>query len=136
MRNREPDRGTPTATPLNVSYRIGRISHYLCGHWLDFGCADGGYVEGMLAHGLRAVTGVDVEEDRIGRARLRNLPNAEFSSFDGATLPFEDETFDGAFLNEVLEHVACFSVQGAAIFRPATRSSPSGTSRRPPSLAL
>lgn len=106
MRNREPDRGAPTATPLNVSYRIGRISHYLSGHWLDFGCADGGYVEELLARGLRAVSGVDVEDDRINKARLRNLPNAEFSSFDGVTLPFGDELFDGAFLNEVLEHVA------------------------------
>ncbi len=61
MVNREPDRGDATATPLNVSYRIGRISKYLSGHWLDFGCADGGYEAEMLARGLDAVSGVDVE---------------------------------------------------------------------------
>ena len=64
MVNREPDRGDATATPLNVSYRIGRISKYLSGHWLDFGCADGGYEAEMLARGLDAVSGVDVEEGR------------------------------------------------------------------------
>jgi hypothetical protein len=41
----EPDRGSATATPLNVSCRVDRISKYLSGHWLDFGCADGGYDE-------------------------------------------------------------------------------------------
>ena len=28
-----------------------------------------------------------------------------FTHFDGALLPFSDATFDGAFVNEVLEHV-------------------------------
>ena len=102
----EPDRGSATATPLNVSYRIGRISKYLSGHWLDFGCADGGYDEEMLARGLAAVTGVDVEESRIADAKRRNLPNATYTEFDGRTLPFGDATFDGVFMNEVFEHVA------------------------------
>jgi 2-polyprenyl-3-methyl-5-hydroxy-6-metoxy-1,4-benzoquinol methylase len=106
MVDREPDRGAPTATPLNVAYRIDRIAQHLSGHWLDFGCADGGYVEEMLARGLDSVNGVDVEEDRIAEAKRRSLPNAEFVAFDGATLPFDTGSFDGAFMNEVLEHVA------------------------------
>jgi 2-polyprenyl-3-methyl-5-hydroxy-6-metoxy-1,4-benzoquinol methylase len=106
MVSREPDRGAPTATPLNVSYRIDRISKYLSGHWLDFGCAQGGYDEAMLAQGLDAVSGVDVEESRIAEAKRRNLPNADYTAFDGMTLPFEDASFDGTFMNEVLEHVA------------------------------
>ena len=79
----EPDRGSAPATPLNVSYRVDRISKYLSGHWLDFGCADGGYDEEMLARGLEAVTGVDVEESRIAEAKRRNLPNAQYTKFDG-----------------------------------------------------
>ena len=102
----EPDRGSTTATPLNVSYRVDRISKYLTGHWLDFGCADGGYDEEMLARGLDAVTGVDVEESRIADAKRRNLPNAQYTKFDGRMLPFGDDTFDGTFMNEVFEHVA------------------------------
>jgi SAM-dependent methyltransferase len=106
MVNREPDRGEATATPLNVSYRIDRISTYLSGHWLDFGCADGGYDEEMLARGAEAVSGVDVEEERIAAAKRRNIPHTEYVSFDGYTLPFEDAQFDGTFMNEVYEHVA------------------------------
>jgi SAM-dependent methyltransferase len=105
MVNREPDRGEATATPLNVSYRIDRISKYLSGHWLDFGCADGGYEEELLARGLDAVSGVDVEEERIAEAKRRNVPNTDFTVFDGLTLPFEDACFDGTFMNEVYEHV-------------------------------
>jgi SAM-dependent methyltransferase len=106
MVNREPDRGVSTATPLNVAYRIDRISSYLSGHWLDFGCADGGYDEEMLARGLDSVSGVDVEEERIAEAKRRNLPNADYTVFDGHTLPFEDASFDGVFMNEVFEHVS------------------------------
>lgn len=106
MVDREPDRGAPTATPLNVTYRIDRIAHYLSGHWLDFGCADGGYDEELLARGADAVSGVDVEEDRIAEAKRRNLPNTDYVAFDGTTLPFEDARFDGTLMNEVLEHVA------------------------------
>ncbi|OBG42602.1 hypothetical protein A5672_11410 [Mycobacterium alsense] len=102
----EPDRGSATATPLNVRYRVDRISKYLSGHWLDFGCADGGYDERLLACGLEAVTGVDVEESRIADAKRRGLRNAEYVHFDGHTLPFVDGTFDGTFMNEVFEHVA------------------------------
>ena len=106
MVNREPDRGDPTATPLNVEYRIDRIAGRLAGRWLDFGCADGGYVEAMLARGADAVSGVDVEEDRIAEAKRRNLARADFMVFDGHTIPFDDQTFDGVFMNEVYEHVA------------------------------
>jgi SAM-dependent methyltransferase len=106
MVDREPDRGEPTATPLNVNYRVDRIARYLSGHWLDFGCADGGYDEELLERGLEAVSGVDVEEDRISEAKRRNLRNATYVTFDGSYLPFGDGTFDGTFMNEVLEHVA------------------------------
>jgi SAM-dependent methyltransferase len=106
MINNEPERGSATATPLNVSYRVDRISKYLSGHWLDFGCADGGYDQEMLARGLDAVTGVDVEESRILEAKCRNLLNADYTAFDGMTLPFENASFDGTFMNEVFEHVA------------------------------
>ena len=49
--------------------------------------------------------GVDVEAPRIVEAKARHLDHASFTHFDGARLPFSDGTFDGAFVNEVLEHV-------------------------------
>lgn len=102
----EPDRGHSTATPLNVSYRVGRIAPYLSGRWLDYGCAEGGYSAALLDGGATEVVGVDVEEDRIGEAVRRGIPNATFQAFEGSCLTFEDASFDGAFVNEVLEHVA------------------------------
>jgi SAM-dependent methyltransferase len=115
--HRELQRGSATATPLNVTYRIDRISKYLSGQWLDFGCADGGYDEEMLARGLDAVSGVDVEESRIAEAKARKLPNARYTAFDGTTLPFQDATFEGALMNEVFEHVADETRVLSEIFR-------------------
>lgn len=100
-----PDRGRQTATPTNVAYRIGRIAPYVAGRWLDFGCADGGYAQGLLDAGAAEVVGVDVEAPRVAIANARELPGATFLAFDGERLPFPDASFDGAFVNEVLEHV-------------------------------
>lgn len=101
----ELSRGNTTATPLNVRYRIDRISPCLFGRWLDYGCADGGYVAEMLRRGASEVVGVDVEEQRIEDAKARQIPCATFFSFDGVDLPFASNSFDGVFMNEVLEHV-------------------------------
>ena len=56
--------------------------------------------------GCRQIVGVDVEEDRIALANARFIPNATFEVFDGSKLGFDDENFDGVFMNEVFEHVA------------------------------
>ncbi len=98
-------RGHSTAHPLNVAYRIERIESYVAGAWLDFGCADGGYSGALLQAGASRVEGVDVEADRITEARRRNLENATFRQLTDSGLPFPNNTFDGAFVNEVLEHV-------------------------------
>lgn len=104
----EPARGNSTASPLNVRYRVGSISKYLSGRWLDYGCADGGYTDGLLDGGASSVVGVDVEAARVEEARRRGHPAdvADFEVFDGTALPFDDGSFDGAFVNEVMEHVA------------------------------
>ena len=102
----KPDLGRNTATPTNVAYRVGRIAPYLSGQWLDFGCAEGGYTSALLRNGARSVVGVDVDEKRIDKATMCRIPNAGFQTFDGSRLDFPDASFDGAFVNEVLEHVA------------------------------
>jgi len=101
-----PDPGRNTATPTNLAYRVGRIAPYLSGRWLDYGCAEGGYASALLNNGATSVVGVDILEDRINSATARQLPNTAFYAFDGSRLDFPDESFDGAFVNEVLEHVA------------------------------
>lgn len=98
--------GSSTAFPFNVQYRMGRIEKYVVGgHWLDLGCADGGYTQGLLDAGADSVIGVDIEADRIDAARLAH-PEITFHVADGGPLPFPDASFDGVFMNEVFEHVA------------------------------
>jgi hypothetical protein len=65
----KPDPGRNTALPTNVAYRVGRITPYLAGRWLDYGCAEGGYASALLSHGASAVVGVDVEPRRISEAQ-------------------------------------------------------------------
>ena len=107
-----PIRGSTTATETNVAYRIGLIRHLLSGRWLDFGCADGGYDEALLASGATSVVGIDVEPERVEAASARGLSGASYLCFDGGRIPLADASVDGAFVNEVLEHVAD---EGAAL---------------------
>jgi ubiquinone/menaquinone biosynthesis C-methylase UbiE len=104
----EQARGNSTASPLNVRYRTGEIATYVASHpgtWLDYGCADGGYAEALVAAGASKVVGVDPEAPRIEEATRRQIPGTSFVQFDGHVLPFEDASFDGAFANETMEHV-------------------------------
>jgi len=97
--------GGSTAIGCNVGYRIGKFAELVSGSWLDFGCADGGYTQELLRVGAKQVTGVDVEPEHIAAAKARELPDTSFEVIDGLTLPYEDGAFDGAFVNEVMEHV-------------------------------
>jgi SAM-dependent methyltransferase len=113
----EPERGQPTAEPLTVKYRVDRVAKYLSGHWLDYGCADGGYHEELLSRGLNTITGIDIEAPRIADAKNRRLSDAHYANFDGGTIPFDDASFDGVFMNEVIEHVADQKRALSEIFR-------------------
>lgn len=98
--------GHSTAYPFNVQYRIGRIAEYIYGgHWLDYGCADGGYTSALLTAGAATVSGVDVIPDRIEAAR-KAYPDINFYVSGDERLPFPDNSFDGVFMNEVFEHLA------------------------------
>jgi SAM-dependent methyltransferase len=117
MARREIKRGISTASPLNVEYRVDRIAQYLSGRWLDYGCADGGYTGELLRRGADEAVGVDVEQSRIDLAHKRHLSGATFLCIDGDRLPFDDCSFDGAFVNEVLEHVPNEQISLQELFR-------------------
>lgn len=101
-----PHLGESTAHEYNVPYRVAKFAPRVHGSWLDFGCADGGYAAELLRVGADRVTGVDVRPDEIAAAMLRGLERASFEVVSEGRLPFGDARFDGALLNEVMEHVA------------------------------
>jgi SAM-dependent methyltransferase len=97
--------GIATAYPFQVQYRIRRVERYINGgDWLDYGCAEGGYMDALLAAGAATVSGVDVAPDRIAAAR-EGHPGMTFGVISNGLLPFADRSFDGIFMNEVFEHV-------------------------------
>jgi SAM-dependent methyltransferase len=102
--------GSSTAVPSNVAYRLGKLEQLgvVAGHWLDCGCADGGYAIGLAERGASQVTGVDALPERIAEAQRRasGRSGLAFRHAESEALPFADGTFDGVLLNEVLEHVA------------------------------
>ncbi len=102
--------GCSTAVPSNVTYRLAKIRDLglLKGEWLDCGCADGGYTVALVDLGAARAVGVDALEERIVLAheRERSHPAVRFLHASAEALPFNEASFDGVLLNEVLEHVA------------------------------
>jgi len=77
---------------------IKRNVHYIKGDVLDFGCGSKPY---KSLFNVNSYTGLDYETEVSSR-------NEDLSAdvfYDGKTIPFGDDHFDGAFSSEVLEHV-------------------------------
>ena len=73
--------------------------------FLDAGCGTGGFLRFLLDRGaIGSAAGVDVSPEAIELARQR-VPEAELSVASVTDLPFDDEAFDAAVLNDVLQHV-------------------------------
>jgi SAM-dependent methyltransferase len=71
---------------------------------MDLGCGQGDSVD--LFRGLDpAVRWVGVDLERSPEVDERARDDAEFVTFDGITLPFEDASFDLVYCKQVLEHV-------------------------------
>ena len=71
---------------------------------LDVGCASG-WFEYLCAGRLdSAIAGIDVDPSIVAEAQP-NAPHAEYAVGSVFSLPFADESFDGAVMFEVIEHV-------------------------------
>lgn len=114
-------RGGSTAVGAVASYRIGKLRErgILRGAWLDCGCGTGGYTTTMLSLGASRVIGIDVEAERVLRAQHNQASKLALYFCCGVSeaLPFQDASFEGVFLNEVLEHVEDEDVTLREIYR-------------------
>src|SRR5690242_10926757 len=63
------------------------------GRCLDVGCGGGAFLPVLLDGGWQ-VTGIDVSQDQLRRARARVGARAELVEGDAAALPFEAGSFD------------------------------------------
>ncbi len=71
---------------------------------LDLGCGKGASIDFFKKRVPEGKwTGVDIEESPEVMQRTRS--DAEFVTFDGVTLPFQDGHYDLVYSNQVLEHV-------------------------------
>ncbi len=79
---------------------------------LDAGCGTGSYAAAMLGH-VRRVEAVDINEQMVAAARRKlaavgRLALARFAVTRCSIeeLPFDNRTFDGVMVNQVLHHLA------------------------------
>jgi SAM-dependent methyltransferase len=76
---------------------------------LDVGCGPGAITRGLAERVAPdgEVVGVDHDAAYVAAARERwsSVPGLRFEEADAAALPFEDGSFDVAFLHAVLQHV-------------------------------
>lgn len=70
---------------------------------LDIGSGVG-LVDRFLKSEIKQLHGVDVEEGVVEKAKINN-PEVDYRLYDGAKLPFEDNTFDLCFAINVMHHV-------------------------------
>lgn len=71
--------------------------------FLDVGCGPG-VTDEMLLPSVGSITGVDVSPGMV-EAAARNNPAGSYVEYDGATLPFADDTFDVSFAICVFHHI-------------------------------
>lgn len=89
-----------------------RIDYTGCSHVVEVGCGVGAQLK-ILARRFPKThfTGVDFSPEQIDHARIllkEELASGQVTLLEGSAyeLPFEESTFDGAFLCWVLEHLA------------------------------
>lgn len=73
---------------------------------LDFGCGDGNSVVYLRKYFPEAtISGVDVSEKSIAIAQSKQIPSTGFYSFNGLSLPFQDNSYDVVFCSMVFHHI-------------------------------
>lgn len=73
---------------------------------LDFGCGDGLSLE-LFRNILpsSSLFGIDVSEESIEQANKKKIPDCETVAFDGANIPYADNSFSIVFTANVFHHI-------------------------------
>ncbi len=75
------------------------------GRLLDAGCGTGAFLRFLFdRRAVASAAGIDLSPEAVELARKR-VPEAELAVASLTHLPFADESFDAATLNDVLQHV-------------------------------
>lgn len=73
---------------------------------LDVGCYKGSLLHNLRRHGYQNIQGVDTEDGCIARGQQQYPDIADsIQQYDGERLSFDDETFDGILMFDVIEHI-------------------------------
>ncbi|MCG9879922.1 MAG: class I SAM-dependent methyltransferase [Bacteroidia bacterium] len=89
---------------VTSSYYIRQISSDNEIKVLDLGCGNGKSLESFLSQNKSTNWfGLDITDSP--EVRSRNINDSKFYTFDGVNIPFEDNTFDIIYSNQVFEHV-------------------------------
>jgi ubiquinone/menaquinone biosynthesis C-methylase UbiE len=99
--------GGDTARPLNLEKRLAVINRFcdLAGaRVVDCGCGAGEYMVALEQHGAEA-WGLEYSRAKADLYRRHHPRRSRYCVGDLAHIGFQDEMFDVALLNEVLEHV-------------------------------
>lgn len=70
---------------------------------LDVGCAMGGFLDYLYDRGCRQLSGIDISEKYVEKARQQAMYCVKTGSAEA--IPFTDDTFDVLFMDQVLEHL-------------------------------
>ena len=71
---------------------------------LDLGCS-AGFISDELHNAGADVTGIDIDEPGLEKARARFGDRVEFVCADGEKLPWDDHSVDAVVFNHIYEHV-------------------------------
>ena len=90
---------------------VTMLEHFLGGEGalkdkvaIDLGCS-AGFISHELHKAGAAVTGVDIDEPGLEKARARFGGEVAFRHADGTALPWEDASVDALVFNQIYEHV-------------------------------
>lgn len=83
--------------------------------YLDVGCGSGNYTCALASKGLR-MTGIDISEEMLRKARLKNSEITWFHG-DAQQLPFKEKMFHGAVCTLATHHFKNLTAAFQEIFR-------------------